>query len=195
MGQYYKIVNLDKREYIDPWAFGNGVKLLEFGLSSGGAMTGLAVLLADGNGRGGGDLKTTAYMTEVHRALSGEIAVEDIPYSEASPPIAGRWAGDRIVIAGDYGDSLKFIPPDVPTAELQAVADETYSEDYRQADRVNLYTYAEARYKDISADVIDALLEDTYILEDWKQAAIDQPWREEYREALARKGVTIPAEA
>ena len=31
MGQYYKIVNVDKKEFIKPWAFGCGAKLLEWG--------------------------------------------------------------------------------------------------------------------------------------------------------------------
>lgn len=31
MGQYYKIINVDKKEYIKPWDFGCGAKLLEWG--------------------------------------------------------------------------------------------------------------------------------------------------------------------
>ena len=77
MGQYYKICNLDQKEYLHPHKFGDGMKLLEFGCSSSGTMTALAVLLAEGNGRGGGDLN----------------------YDH---PLIGSWAGDRIVIMGDY---------------------------------------------------------------------------------------------
>ncbi len=76
MGQYYKIVNLDKRQYLHPHKFGDGLKLLEFGAGGSGTMCGLAILLADGNGRGGGDLRSNA-------------------------SVIGSWAGDRIVIAGD----------------------------------------------------------------------------------------------
>ena len=83
MGQYYVIVNLDKREYLYPHRCGDGLKLLEFGSSAGGTMTALAVLLADGNGRGGGDLHSTNR-------------------------IIGSWSGDRIVIAGDYADPGRF---------------------------------------------------------------------------------------
>jgi hypothetical protein len=79
MGQYYYIVNLDKKQYLHPHQFGNGLKLMEFGCSDLGAMTGLAILLAEGNGRGGGDL-------------------------DSDNPIIGSWARDRIVVAGDYAD-------------------------------------------------------------------------------------------
>jgi hypothetical protein len=47
-------------------------------------MCGLAILLADGNNRGGGDLRS-------------------------DDPIIGSWSGDRIVIAGDYADEGKFL--------------------------------------------------------------------------------------
>lgn len=79
MGQYYKILNLDKRQYIHPHRFRDGMKLLEFGSSACGTMCGLAVLLAEGNGRGGGDLP-------------------------GGHPIIGSWARCRIVVAGDYAD-------------------------------------------------------------------------------------------
>jgi len=107
MGQYYYIVNLDKKEFIHPHLFNDGLKLLEFGCSSQGTMTALAVLCADGNGKGGGD---------ICRSITGKTKIkscEKISYSwEHSgkqthlvvPKIAGRWSGDRIVIAGDYAE-------------------------------------------------------------------------------------------
>lgn len=39
MGQYHKIVNLDKKQFISGHAFGDGIKLMEFGGSAGGTMT------------------------------------------------------------------------------------------------------------------------------------------------------------
>lgn len=84
MGQYYVICNLDKRQMLTPHKLGDGSKLLEFGCSPDGTMAGLAILLADGNGRGGGDLRS-------------------------KNPIIGTWAGDRIVIAGHYADDGKFL--------------------------------------------------------------------------------------
>ena len=91
MGQYYRIINLDKKEFLNPYAFGDGAKLLEFGASGSGEMCGLAILLADGNGQGGGDL----------------FVPEDAP--ESVKNAVGSWAGDRIVISGDYAEAGRFI--------------------------------------------------------------------------------------
>lgn len=140
MGQYYRIVNLDKREYIEPWTFGDGAKLMEFGASMCGAMTGLAVLLADGNGRGGGDL-------------------------ESERPIIGSWAGDRIVIVGDYVDPGKWMATYGFTKdELLATAQKAYTKNYQAADHVNLYHAVE--YSDKFTDVSDLVIE----------AMSDAPW-------------------
>lgn len=133
MGQYYYIVNLDREEYLHPHKFGDGLKLMEFSNSAGGVLCGLAVLLADGNDRGGGDLRS-------------------------DHPTIGSWAGDRIVVAGDYADGGNFLDG-VPEDELQAVADEHYSEGYQEADRVTLYAYAGARFDDVSDDVIEAIVD------------------------------------
>jgi hypothetical protein len=119
MGQYYYVVNLDKKQYLYPHKFGEGVKLLEFGCSSNGTLTGLAILLADG----GGDL-------------------------HSDNPIIGSWAGDRIVIAGDYADARKFVPGGEDTT---------------------LYGYAEEHYEDISQKVLRAMCDDCYIAEDLKR--------------------------
>lgn len=81
MGQYHYVVNLDKKQYLHPHRFGDGLKLLEFGYNAGGTMTALALLLGEqaaDAGRGGGD-----------------------PYRD-SEALVGSWAGDRIAIVGDY---------------------------------------------------------------------------------------------
>ncbi len=36
MGQYYKIVNIKKKQYISPYIFGDGSKLMEFSMSKNG---------------------------------------------------------------------------------------------------------------------------------------------------------------
>ena len=82
MGQYHLIANLDKREFLNPHQFGDGIKLMEFGQSSGGTLTGLTILLAASNGRGGGDFFD--------------------PGIRENPRPPGCWAGDRIAIIGDY---------------------------------------------------------------------------------------------
>ena len=82
MGQYHVIVNIDKREYLNPYSFGQGEKLMEF-LWDGGyhhAMGALGILLSNSPGRGGGDLQSS------------------------DREFYGRWAGDRIVVAGDYAN-------------------------------------------------------------------------------------------
>ena len=80
MGQYWLPVNVDKREFLDPHKFGDGLKFMEFGASPSGTMNALAVLLAqpESMGHGGGDLRT-------------------------KNPIVGHWIGDLVVLAGDYG--------------------------------------------------------------------------------------------
>jgi hypothetical protein len=120
MGQYYKIVNVKKKQYISPHKFGDGTKLMEFSMSANGVLTGLGILLADGNGRGGGDLNS-------------------------DNPIVGSWAGDNIVITGDYADNGKFV------------------KDIHK----NLYSVAGEEGKDISLEVLDALFDDTHFFNEF----------------------------
>ena len=122
MGQYYKIVNIKKKQYITPHTFGDGAKLMEFSMSASGVLAGLAILLADGNGRGGGDLNS-------------------------DKPIVGSWAGDNIVITGDYADDGKFV---------------------KEADR-NLYNVAAAEGEDISLKVLEALFDDQYFFSEFRK--------------------------
>jgi len=104
MGQYYVTVNLDKGEFLNPNDFGQGLKLLEFGSDSNGLLTALALLCSNGNGNGGGDIRTDE-KRHPRRA-------------KMLKATAGRWAGDRIVVAGDYGDYGKFMTPEF-LAEVQ----------------------------------------------------------------------------
>ena len=122
MGQYYKIVNVKKKEYITTHIFGDGAKLMEFSMSANGVLAGLAILLADGNGRGGGDLNSNS-------------------------PIVGSWAGDNIVIAGDYADTGKFV---------------------KEVDK-NLYQVAGDEGTDISLNVLDALFDDAYFFSEFRK--------------------------
>jgi len=124
MGQYYKIVNIKKKQYISPYIFGDGSKLMEFSMSANGVLSGLAILLADGNGRGGGDL-----------------------HSEND--IVGSWAGDNIVVAGDYADDGKFV---------------------KDVDK-NLYSVANIEGEDISLKVLDALCDDKWFLLEYRKNA------------------------
>lgn len=82
MGQYHKIANLDKREFIDPHKLGTGLKAIEQVWSG---MTGKAmlVLMVCPTPRGGGDL--------------------------FGHEVIGRWHGDRVVVVGDYAEEGDFI--------------------------------------------------------------------------------------
>ncbi|PSB00405.1 hypothetical protein [Merismopedia glauca] len=77
MGQYHLIVNLDKKEYLNPSYFGDGLKLWEFAGSK--TTIGLTALLTANNEGAGGDF--------------------NVPTSNH---LIGSWAGDKIAIIGDY---------------------------------------------------------------------------------------------
>lgn len=119
MGQYYVAVNITKKQYIQPHACGDGAKLMELGCSAMGTMSCLAILLADGNGRGGGDLRS-------------------------ENPLIGSWAGDKIVLAGDYADEGKFMPK---------CKDQSW----------NLYTLACEEFENISVKAMRCLAEDQWV--------------------------------
>jgi hypothetical protein len=90
-----KIINLDKRQYLSPEAFGVKPTLDSIAMTREGVMQGLVVLCADGNGRGGGDLETDS-------------------------EIVGTWTGDRIVIIGTTACDARLSAPgleDVPVFE------------------------------------------------------------------------------
>jgi len=80
MGQYFLLVNLDKREYIDPHKIGGLLKLWEWCANDFCRI--LPFLLRKSDSTGGGDLR----------------GPEGYDY-------AGRWAGDRVVLIGDYDSS------------------------------------------------------------------------------------------
>jgi hypothetical protein len=76
MGQYHKTYNVTKKEFIHPHRIDNGLKLLEQVGFEKSTSTALFLLLANSNGRGGGDAP--------------------------KHPLIGHWAGNNIVIQGDY---------------------------------------------------------------------------------------------
>lgn len=73
MGQYHALYNVDKKEKVDGL---DGYKLLEIVGYPKSTATALILLVANSNGRGGGDVE--------------------------NHPLVGSWAGDRIVVQGDY---------------------------------------------------------------------------------------------
>lgn len=81
MGQYYKIANLTKREFIHPHKLASGLKAWEI-LANEMCTKAMFLLMVCGERRGGGDLQP-------HEA-------------------AGRWHGDHVVVVGDYADAGDF---------------------------------------------------------------------------------------
>jgi hypothetical protein len=119
MGQYFLVVNLDKREFIHPHAFGDGLKLAEFGRSGDGTMFALAVLLSDGFRERGDD------------------------------PVIGSWAGDRVVVTGDYAAAGRFTVDE--WRNLYAVVRESIDVAARQHGEPGLY-------RDVSEEVRRAVV-------------------------------------
>ena len=83
MGQYFKLVNETKKEVVDPWGIGGLAKYYEWLYNDQARV--LVWLLRKSDGGGGGDVSDPAqYQT------------------------LGRWAGDRIVLVGDYDSSKLY---------------------------------------------------------------------------------------
>jgi hypothetical protein len=108
MGQYWKVCNLDKREYVTGPGLGTGAKLWEHLANHPSSGSALIVLCAAMPvARGGGDLR-----------LDSAVARRTI----------GRWAGDRIALVGDYAEeddvkgydvtTIKFSVEDIDGLEL-----------------------------------------------------------------------------
>jgi len=78
VGQYFKAVNVSKKEYVDPWYLGVA-KLWEWCVNKEAGL--FPYLLRKSNESGGGDI------------------------SHPDAKYAGRWAGDEVYLVGDYDES------------------------------------------------------------------------------------------
>lgn len=113
MGQYYYVVNTTKKEYLNPHDFGEGAKLREFGVGSYGTLSALALLLCVGHG-----------LSQLNELNEGDLYSQDT--------IIGKWAGDTVIVAGDYGAPALFTE------------------------------CSNGHYKNISLDIIAAMCDDHY---------------------------------
>jgi hypothetical protein len=97
MGQYHKLVNLDKKEIVHPYNLGLGAKQYEQTGDNGSISDAIYLLVMTSPARGGGDW-------------------------ESFDGLSGRWAGDRVVVLGDYTED-----EDLPGYEN---ASKLYSQSY-----------------------------------------------------------------
>ena len=109
MGQYWRVVNLDKHEYMSPYKLGCGAKLWEQLANHPGTGAGLIILCAAmPEARGGGDLDLDENWHGPERVITWENTSNPGPMPEEYQVIArrtiGRWAGDRIALVGDYAE-------------------------------------------------------------------------------------------
>lgn len=104
MGQYYMVANLDRLEYIHPHRLGSGLKLWE--ICAGNLPRVLAYLLRQSTGRGGGDPRLSYGAFEDDDGNVDWDAFHDAV--EERYPYCGRWAGERVIIVGDYDESDRF---------------------------------------------------------------------------------------
>lgn len=120
MGQYYMAINLDKREYLSPT---DGAKLLEV-TSVAKGVPGLVMLLtATGNGsgmsgeiyretfEGDKDYEPRSFERILDQFTKPKLNDKDVEKTRRIivPEFVGRWAGDRIVHAGDYTEAYRFM--------------------------------------------------------------------------------------
>lgn len=88
MGQYHRLVNLDKKEVVLPSGLGFGTKQYEHTSVEGSLSDAMYLLATCSPNRGGGDFPLT--------------------------DVSGSWVGDRIVVVGDY--TIDEDIPDYPNA-------------------------------------------------------------------------------
>lgn len=136
MGQYYRQVCVNRRESLYTHAFGDGLKLMEFGCSGSGTMSALTLLL-------------------LSRDVSDEI------FGAGPKRHIGSWAKDpaNIVITGDYADPNWFSDED----RKRMWEKESYRKYHEENDAVGtldtfettLYSVASELYSDISTPLAE----------------------------------------
>ena len=168
MGQYWKVVNLDKREFIVPHKLGSGLKLWEQLANSPGPGEALIVLCAAmPEARGGGDFDLDANWHgperkfPEHGSCPGPMPEE---YADIAHRTIGRWAGDRIALAGDYAEDSDLPTSPIPFSQVYSVCVSPDEAEFEGTEKPVLWT-------DISEDVaavIEHELGGKYVGDGWK---------------------------
>lgn len=119
MGQYWLVVNIEKREFVDPHKLGAGLKLWEQLANHPGTGAALIVIMAAmPEARGGGDFDLEVNWHGPERTFP-EHNTSPGPMPEGYYAVAkrtiGRWAGDRVALIGDYAEQ-----DDLPQSEIPA---------------------------------------------------------------------------
>lgn len=101
MGQYHVLVNYDKKEVVVPHGLGLGLKQYEHtGEYNGTLADAMYLLVMTSPARGGGDFPSTN--------------------------ISSRWAGDRVLVVGDYTEDSDV--PSIPNVGLLYNDSEKYTD-------------------------------------------------------------------
>lgn len=103
MGQYFLLVNQDKKQYVCPWCLGGGAKLWEWAANHQAGI--FPLLLRQSTASGGGDWYGYGLGYDEGTCLGC-----DGSQTHQSPldGVVGSWAGDRVTLVGDYDDSNLF---------------------------------------------------------------------------------------
>jgi len=128
MGQYFLLANLDKKEYVDPHKIGGLLKLWEWCVNRQANI--IPWLLAKGP-QDGTSLCRIPFRYTFKNEKDKELYLNRIN-EEAETPIGkgyfktvGRWAGDRIMLIGDYDKSGLY---DIAREEYKDISDELKDE-------------------------------------------------------------------
>ena len=154
MGQYFKLVNLDKQEKV-----GRGGKFIEI-LENKSDMLMLTYLLRESVKDGGGDVVNVVDTEEFASGSfdKGNREVDWEAYSEKVEELtslAGSWAGDDVRIVGDYHEDIDWNEWEGDIEDLTGYAGRWAGDDVRVIGDYNeddLYDEAKD-FEDITEDV------------------------------------------
>lgn len=203
MGQYWKVVNLTKKEYVLPHKLGTGLKLWEQLANHPG--TGAAMLILSAampEPRGGGDFDLDANWHGPERKDFTKVGEMPEEYPAVAKRTIGRWAGDRIALIGDYAEDsdLKKSQSWIPASWIYALCNEF---EPGEADRLEELKakFTEANpgkrfrlYTDISDDVatvIEHELCGRYVGDGWRDFLEEGQYTVHDKEGHERTDLTV----